>query len=132
MEQVVADIKTRIPEFAGYADEWTRRLADEQIRAVVGEGLALLHAKHADYFQGETAEMYDRLILRCEFTNQEVFRQFEYESLGEETKAAIARADGALIDKALEAESVTAETLPGYLGDLEAAFDARDAALTSK
>lgn len=132
MEEVVADIKTRIPEFAGYADEWTRRLADEQIRAIVGEGLALLHDKHADYFAGETAEMYDRLILRCEFTNQEVFKKFEYESLGEEQKAEIARADAALIDKGLEAESVTADALPAYLRDLEAAFDARDAALTNK
>jgi len=38
----------------------------------------------------------------------------------------------ALIDKALEAESIAAQSLPGYLRDLESAFDARDAALTRK
>ena len=133
MEQVVADIKTRVPDFAGYADESSRRLADEQLRAIVGEGLALLHFNHEEYFTaGDVADAYDRLILRCEFTNQAVFHEFEYQTLSDERKTAIAQADGELIDTALRAESVTADALPGYLRDLEKAFDNRDAALTGK
>lgn len=133
MEQAIADIKTRVPDFAGYADESSRRLADEQIRAIVGEGLALLHSTHEEYFAlGDVTESFDRLILRCEFTNQGVFKEFEYEPLSEERKTAIARADETLIDAALRAESVTAEQLPAYLQDLEKAFDGRDAALTGK
>lgn len=131
MEQTLADIKSRVPDFAGYADESTRRLADEQIRAIVGEALALLHFNHEEFFNTpEVTEVYDRLILRCEFTNQRVFKEFEYETLSEERKTAIARADEALIDTALRAENVTADQLPGYLDDLEKAFDNRDAALT--
>jgi len=131
MEQALADIKSRVPDFAGYADESTRRLADEQIRAIAGEALALLHFNHEEYFNTpEVTGTYDRLILRCEFTNQVVFKEFEYETLSEERKTAIARADGALIDTALRAEAVTAEQLPAYLGDLEKALDNRDTALT--
>lgn len=130
MEQALADIRTLVPDFAGYDDEVTRRLADEQIRAVVGEALALLHENHPDFFDGgDLTEVYDRLILRCEFTNQEVFKHFEYEKLSDDQRLAIARADEALIDKAQQAESVTASSLPDYLKGLEAAFDARDAAI---
>ena len=133
MEQALADIRTRVPDFAGYADESTRRLADEQIRAIVGEALALLHFNHEEYFNTpEVTDIYDRLILRCEFTNHQVFKEFEYETLGDEKKLAIARADEALIDTALRAQSVTADQLAGYLGDLEKGFDERDAVLTGK
>ena len=133
MEQALADIRAHVPDFAGYQDENTRRLADEQIRAVVGEGLALLHFNHPDYFEnGQLAGAYDRLILRCEFTNQEVFKEFEYQKLDDDRKTAIARADEKLIETALRAESVSVDELQVYLKDLEAAFDARDHALTNK
>lgn len=128
----MADIRTHVPDFAGYGDEATRRLADEQIRAIVGEGLALLHFNHPDYFEGgELAVVYDRLILRCEFTNQVVFKEFEYQTLDDDRKVVIGRVDEALIQTALRTDSVGAEQLADYLKDLEAAFDARDKALTN-
>lgn len=132
MEQTLVDIRTRIPDFAGYDDEVTRRRADEQIRAIVGEALALTYEKHRDYFEdAAVTEAYDGLILRCEFTNQDVFKSFEYEKLSEQQRAGIARADEALISKALEAPDVTKESLLEYLHQLVAAFDAREAALKS-
>jgi hypothetical protein len=132
MEQTLVDIRTKVPDFAGYQDEVTRRLADEQIRAIVGEALALTHEKHNDYFDdGEATEIYDRLILRCEFTNQAVFKFFEYEQLSGEQRTAIARADNALIAKALEAQTVSKEQLVEYLHQLEAAFETREKALTN-
>lgn len=131
MEQALADIRTKVPNFAGYGDEVARRLADEQIRAIVGEALSGTYEKHKDYFDAAPAEIYDRLILRCEFTNQTVFKSFEYERLGDEQRTAIARADDALIAKALEAPNVPKETLVEYLHQLEAAFEARDTALTN-
>ena len=133
MEQALADIRTKIPDFAGYDDEVTRRKADEQIRAIAGEALALLYDRHREYFEGaEATDLYDRLILRCEFTNQEVFKEFEYEALGEDQKTKIARADETLIGKAMEAEGVAKENLLDYLHQLEAAFNAREAALMNK
>ncbi|GAC1357209.1 MAG: hypothetical protein NVSMB31_17710 [Vulcanimicrobiaceae bacterium] len=133
MEQALADIKTRIPDFAGYGDETTRRLADEQIRAIVGEAVALLHERHGDYFSGgEMADRYDAMIMRCGFTNQIVFKEFEYETLGDDQRVRIAQADEALIAKAAQAQDVTAESLAAYLADLQAAFDTRDAALMNK
>ncbi|GAC1653782.1 MAG: hypothetical protein NVS9B12_04010 [Vulcanimicrobiaceae bacterium] len=132
MEQALADIKAHVPDFAGYDDERTRRISDEQIRAIVGEALALLHYNHPDYFDaGDLAVVYDRLILRCEFTNQGVFKEFEYTALDDARKLAIARADETLIATSLRAESVAAEQLQTYLAELEKAFDGRDKALTN-
>lgn len=122
---------TRIPDFAGYADEHAKRIADEQVRAVVGEALALLHDRHADYFNDETTEMYDALLLRCEFTNQEVFKTFEYVHLSEERLAAIQEADAALVGAAGLAESIDAAHLKDYLQGLTSAFDGRDNSITN-
>ncbi|MDP9017135.1 MAG: hypothetical protein M3N19_02300, partial [Candidatus Eremiobacteraeota bacterium] len=120
MEQALADIKTRIPDFAGYGDETTRRLADEQIRAIVGEAVALLHDRHAEFFSaGDMAEQYDAMIMRCGFTNQAVFKEFEYEALGDDQRVRIAHADEALIAKAEQAQDVTADSLAAYLADLQ-------------
>lgn len=124
-------IKARIPDFAGYGDEVARRLADEQIRALVGEALALLNERHAEYFAGEVTSSYDALIRRCEFVNQSVFRFIEYATLSDQRKVELARVDMALVEKATQADAVTAETLANYLCDLEAAFDHRDGAITA-
>jgi len=131
MEQPLDAIRARIPEFAGYSDEVARRLADEQIRGLVGEALALLNERHAEYFAGEVATSYDALIRRCEFVNQTIFRFIEYAALSDEDKVVLARVDMALVDKAGQAEAVTAETLADYLRDLDAAFDHRDGAITA-
>ncbi|MBV9148646.1 MAG: hypothetical protein JO024_02185 [Candidatus Eremiobacteraeota bacterium] len=130
MDQTLDSIKVRIPEFAGYGDEISRRLADEQIRALVGEALALLNERHADYFIGEAMTSYDALIRRCEFVNQSVFRFIEYAALSDDRKVALAHVDYALVEKAALAPEVTAESLAAYLRDLEAAFETRDGAIT--
>jgi len=130
VDQTLDAIKQKIPQFAGYADEVSRRLADEQIRALVGEALALLNERHADYFSAEAMLSYDALIRRCEFVNQSVFRFIEYAALNEERKVELARVDLALVDKASLAQNVRANDLLEYLRELEAAFDRRDGAIT--
>ncbi len=132
MDEPLADVKERIPEFAGYADEVARRAADEQIRAVVGEAVAGLRDRYADAFTGELAQAYDAVILRCEFMNQQAFKSFEYQSIDDAAKTQIARADQALVRAAGEAEKVRAEDLRAYLQSVQAAFDARDAALSAR
>jgi len=130
MDDTLDAIKTRIPEFAGYGDEVSRRLADEQIRALVGEALALLNERHADYFSSEAMTSYDALIRRCEFVNQSVFRFIEYAALSDDRKVELAHVDYALVEKAAQAQAVTTPELLEYLRDLEAAFDHRDGAIT--
>ncbi len=130
MDQPLDAIKARIPEFAGYGDEVARRLADEQVRALVGEALALLNERHADYFSPEALASYDALIRRCEFVNQTVFRFIEYATLSDDRRVELARVDEALVEKAAGAQEVTAENLLSYLRALEAAFDRRDGAIT--
>ena len=130
MDETLDAIKTRIPEFAGYGDEVSRRLADEQIRASVGEALALLNERHADYFSPEAMTSYDALIRRCEFVNQSVFRFIEYAALSDDRKVELAHVDYALVEKAAQAQVVTAQELLEYLRALEGAFDHRDGAIT--
>ncbi|GAC1502337.1 MAG: hypothetical protein NVS1B14_07070 [Vulcanimicrobiaceae bacterium] len=132
MEEPLADVKARIPGFAGYADEVARRAADEQIRAVVGEAVAELRDRYPDAFTGDVAQAYDAAILRCQFMNQQAFKSFEYQSLDDAAKTQITRADQALLRAAGEAQKVRAEDLRAYLQSVQTAFDARDAALSAR
>ena len=116
-------LKTTIPDFAGYEDESSRRITDEQIRAFVGEALALLAATHAEFFSGDAQQLYDGLLMHCEFADQEVLHDFETAT---GNVAALAAADAALIRLAPRAETVDAASLQGFMGELKSAFEARD------
>jgi hypothetical protein len=81
------NIRARIGDFAGYDDDDRRRLADEQIRAYVGERLAALPAVDVDTLPAQERARYDRVLLRAEFLNQQAFRS-------EPSKRAFARDSG--------------------------------------
>ncbi len=66
----LSQIKALISDFAGYAGDEQRRLADEQIRAYVGERLAALPGAHLDALGPDQRARYDRVLLLCEFMNQ--------------------------------------------------------------
>lgn len=121
-------IRARIGDFAGYDDDDRRRLADEQIRAYVGERLAALPAVDVDTLPAEERARYDRVLLRAEFLNQHAFRSFEDDATPERIAALLA-ADEQLVEAAKELEQVQGPVLDGVLERLEQAFDRRDAAM---
>jgi hypothetical protein len=121
-------IRTIIEGFGGYAEPNHRRVSDEQIRAFVGEALAGLPAVEIDKLPEDERRYYDRVLLRCEFINQELFRLFDGEPTVERMEALLL-ADLEVIEAALAVREMTGATLNGVLLALNAAFDKREAAM---
>src|SRR5436305_9737446 len=86
-------IRADIPDFPGCEGEMECRLSDEQVRSYVGERLAALDAGQ---LAAEEKQLYDRVLYRSEFMNQEAFRIFD-ENRDEKRIAAVLDADAALI-----------------------------------
>jgi hypothetical protein len=122
-------IRAQIGDFAGYEDIEQRRVADEQIRAFVGERLAELPAAVVDALSPEERARYDRILLRSEFLNQPAFRVFE-ENPTPKRVAALLEADAQVLAAAKELENVQPDAIGDVLKRLEAPFDRRDAAMT--
>lgn len=117
-----------ISGFAGYEEPAQRRLSDEQIRGFVGEVLAELPAVEIDALTPEERSCYDRVLLRCEFINQDVFRVFDSEPTPQRVKAALT-ADVEVIEVACSLRDVLEHKPDGMLAALSEAFDKRDAAM---
>ena len=124
----LARIQSFIGGFAGYDAAEHRRVSDEQIRAFVGEVLAQLPAVEIDNLLAEERSYYDRVLLRCEFINQDVFRIFERDPTPRRIEATLA-ADVHVVEAATALREVRTVTLNGALVKLNDAFDSRDAAM---
>lgn len=123
-------IRSFIEGFAGYEAAEQRRLSDEQIRAFVGEVLAQLPAVEIDNLSAGERSYYDRVLLRCEFINQEVFRIFDSDPTQARITATLI-ADVRVVEAATALREVKSVTLNGVLVQLSEAFDLRDAAMQS-
>lgn len=113
----------------GYEEQQQRRESDEQIRAFVGERLAELPAADVDAFSPEERGRYDRVLLRCEFLNQQSFRVFDLEPTPERL-AAVQNADAELKAAAEGLAGANGGEIDQALKRIEEAFDKRDAAMT--
>lgn len=69
-------LRTRIPGYADYADDGARHEVDKQIRAFLGEALAMARDRLKP--AGALLERLDGLMLRCEFTDQRVIRAADH------------------------------------------------------
>lgn len=127
----LTDIQRAISQFAGYESEEKRGIADEQIRAFVGERLAEMPAAEVDSLSPEERATYDRVLLRCEFANQLALARFAHNTTPEAI-ARTAEADKEMIAAAGELDAKTATSLHEALQRLERAFDVRDAAMQGK
>lgn len=119
-------IRAIIEDFAGYAEELARRLSDEQVRGYVGEILADLSATQIENLTGDQRSGYERVLLRCEFINQDAFRVFDQDPRPDRIAATL-DADVRLLEAAAELREVQAVT--EMLAALNDAFDKRDAAM---
>ena len=118
-------LSSRVPDFAGYDDERARRLADEQIRAPLGVALSRLRARLEEELPGESAPLFDRLLLACQFVDQESFTRFEHAVVNDDVIERIASCDRALIELADRADEIDGRSLPRFLADVQAAFAQR-------
>lgn len=98
------------------------RLSDEQVRSYVGERLA---AQPVDKLSADEKALFDSVLFRCEFFNQEAFRIFDEDRTEDRINAVLA-ADAALIAAAKTLDP----SKPGEgLKAVSDAFDRRDAAM---
>lgn len=123
-------IRAVISGFGGYHEAGTRRASDEQIRAFVGEALAALPAVEIDALAAEERSCYDRVLLRCEFINQEVFQVFDGEPTAARVEATLL-ADVEVVEAAIGLRATQTATLNGVLTRVHDALDKRDAAMLS-
>lgn len=124
----LARIRAIISGFAGYAEGPNRRLSDEQLRGFVGEVLAELPAVEVDNLTADERLHYDRLLLRCEFINQDVFRAFDSDPTQRRIQATL-QADVEVIEAACTLRAFNGERPSSVLVALNDAFDKRDAAM---
>ncbi len=122
-------LRAAIPDFAGYEDETTRRLSDEQVRAVAGSALALLGSQQSDFFRDGLQEKYEGLLLKCGFANQAAVTALRQAALSGQQIQALEAADAQLVRVSELAKQTDASGLAAYLHDLEAALKVRDDAM---
>lgn len=121
-------IRSFIDGFAGYAEPDHRKISDEQIRAFVGEALTELPAVDVDNLTADERSHYDRVLLRCEFINQDVFHVFDTDPTPQRIEATLL-ADIAVVESAAALKAVENAVFNGLLTQLGDAFDKRDAAM---
>lgn len=122
----INDIQRAIAQFSGYEGEDKRRLAEEQIRAFLGERLAELpQSAIASLSPDETAQ-YQRLLQRCEFANQLSVAHFGANA-SSQCIAAVSAVDSQLVSLACTLDGC--ESLGPALQRLEELFDTRDRAM---
>jgi len=122
----LGSLRAKIPAFPGYAHADDRRLADEEVRAYLGEALAGLGDRVG---AGPLNDRYEAVLLRAEFMNQRAFRVFEGADLDDAQIAAMASADLAAVELADRAGSLKDGDLASYLDAVMAALGARDRAM---
>jgi hypothetical protein len=116
-------IRADIPDFPGCEGEEECRASDEQVRSYVGERLAALPV---DKLSDDEKALFEGVLFRCEFMNQEAFRIFD-EDRNQDRIAAVLIADAALI---AAAKKLNPSGPPGdALEAINGAFDNRDAAM---
>lgn len=125
---VLERIRAFIGGFAGYGEPEHRRLSDEQVRAFVGEALAALPAVEIEQLEEQERLFYDRVLLRCEFINQEIFRLFDSDPTSVRVEATLV-ADVQVLEAAAELREITGPMLNGVLVRLHDALERRDAAM---
>ena len=121
-------LKSRVPKFATYEEERDRHLADKQVRAFVGETLAILRQRLEGEFSQVLSAQLERIMLRCEFSDPKFANAIQ----GPLTREDIDRlygADRALFEDAIaiaaDALREDHDDLVKRLADLERHFDRR-------
>lgn len=123
-------LDVKIPDFAGYADDDSRRLSDEQVRSYLGEALAAAGARLAPLAPGVQSAL-DDLLIRTGFINQRAFRAFEEGAHNANGFDDLAEADAAVVELADRAAALEAGGLEAYVQEAGAALDRRDHVMAS-
>ncbi|HEX3465449.1 MAG TPA: hypothetical protein VHS78_15480 [Candidatus Elarobacter sp.] len=100
-------LRSRVPGYAGYANDAARHEVDKQIRAFLGEALAAARDRLRP--EGALAERLDGLLMRCEFSDQRVIRAADHARFDQPVVAHIQSLDRALVECADRIRAVTTQ-----------------------
>ncbi len=127
MSDEMIPVRSAIPGYAGFADVGARRLSDQQVRAYVGERLALVGERVP---LGAVADDFEDAIIHCQFGDQHVIKSLENDAFAEPDRAAaVEAADGALLAAASGADAVTSESVARFVAGVRAALAQRNTAI---
>jgi hypothetical protein len=118
----VAFVRERIESYADYTNDDARRLADEQIRAYVGEALARVRERLAP--TGVAAETLEGVLLRCQFADQAVIRALDDDVTADDL-AALHAFDRELVGLADGADVIEKAGLDAYVARVDATIERR-------
>lgn len=123
-------LHARIAGFPGYDGDLERRRSDEYVRSYLGEALADLEVRCGS-ISPELKQRIDALLLRVGFADQKLFATHHIagESRAGNADGSVAAVDAATVDVADRARSIEPDSLAGYLDDVSATLDRRDAAM---
>ena len=125
MNDDLAYVSDRLPEYHSYGDEETRHDSDMRVRAYVGEALTALRTRLGGTLRPEANAALEKLLYHCMFADQHFVHAFEHAELDERTIAALVRSDRALVEDADRASTVGATDALGFFSALEARFSLR-------
>ena len=123
-------LRARIAGFPGYDGDLERRRSDEYVRSYLGEALADLDVRCGS-ISPELQQRIDALLLRVGFADQRLFATHHLVGVTHAANAddAVASVDAATVELADRARSIEPDSLAGYLDDVSATLDRRDAAM---
>jgi hypothetical protein len=128
MTDEMIQVRTAITDYAGHVDVHARRLADQQVRAWVGERLAALRERLP--IPSDLAAAFEDLLLHCQFGDQHVIKAIEDNRFADPEHVAVLEAeDSKLLTLAAGADRVDAAGLPALVAALQATFRERTAAI---
>ena len=125
----LAFLRERIESYADYTNDDRRRLADEQIRAYVGEALSRVLERLQP--SGSPGEALARVLLRCQFADQIVVRALDLAEPNDSEIASIHAVDRDLVGLADRGDTVEATAVGTYAAQIDVAFDRRRQIITS-
>lgn len=120
-------LRARIADFPGYDGDADRRRSDEYVRSYLGEALADLAARCT--LRAELKERVEALVLRVGFADPRAFAVHHLVGVKSSDEPEVAAADAATVEVADRAASVDSESAAGYLDEVAAVLDERDAAI---
>jgi hypothetical protein len=124
-------LRGRIPSYAGYGDGEQRHVADQQVRAWVGEHLAKIDGR-LGLSTSDLGARYERMLRACEFADPGLLMTLEKRDFDDGTLAEVYGADRAIVEAADRSDSLERPGVDAYLGELEALFAHRAAIIVGE
>ncbi len=123
------ELRARIPGYADYANADARHQVDKQMRAYLGEALAVARDRLKP--MGHLGDQLEGLILRCEFSDQRVIRAADHASFDQQLVDHVHALDLALANVADRIrEAKTVDELGAELDEAARLLDERFGAIS--